>query len=269
MGSAAPLTAYLAQLGAELDYLSPHDRQLAAATPQGSSLPAASTPSQDVRRRLCVCLLRLAKDATAAMIACMPASELLTKVRAALASRRLALEQEVSLCEALVLVANGTGSVSSQADLLGELLASPLRMWSEPGNPLREAGSSAAALLGFAGVPTAGRTAPAPAATGEGAPRAKLERARLLHLPTLLTAVYLRVDMHVGGGGGGGGGAGGSSGGGGAAGGGSGSQLCAPLWHALPQLCESVRSLHPNPDPDPNPNPNPDHDPGPDPNPDR
>ena len=102
------------QLGAELDYLSPHDRQLAAATPQGSSLPAASTPSQDVRRRLCVCLLRLAKDATAAMIACMPASELLTKVRAALASRRLALEQEVSLCEALVLVANGTGSVSSQ-----------------------------------------------------------------------------------------------------------------------------------------------------------
>ena len=77
MGSAAPLTAYLAQLGAELDYLSPHDRQLAAATPQGSSLPAASTPSQDVRRRLCVCLLRLAKDATAAMIACMPASELL------------------------------------------------------------------------------------------------------------------------------------------------------------------------------------------------
>ena len=67
-----------------------------------------------MRRRLCVCLLRLAKDATAAMIACMPASELLTKVRAALASRRLALEQEVSLCEALVLVANGTGSVSSQ-----------------------------------------------------------------------------------------------------------------------------------------------------------
>ena len=35
------------QLGAELDYLSPHDRQLAAATPQGGSLPAASTPSQD------------------------------------------------------------------------------------------------------------------------------------------------------------------------------------------------------------------------------
>ena len=67
-----------------------------------------------MRRRLCVCLLRLAKDATAAMIACMPASELLTKVRAALASRRLALDQEVSLCEALVLVANGTGSVSSQ-----------------------------------------------------------------------------------------------------------------------------------------------------------
>ena len=35
-------------------------------------------------------------------------------MRAALASRRLALDQEVSLCEALVLVANGTGSVSSQ-----------------------------------------------------------------------------------------------------------------------------------------------------------
>jgi hypothetical protein len=103
-----------AQLGAELDYLSPHDRQLAAAVPQGGSLPVASTPSQDVRRRLCVCLLRLAKDATAAMIACMPAAELLPRVRATLASRRLALDQEVSLCEALVLVANGTGSVSSQ-----------------------------------------------------------------------------------------------------------------------------------------------------------
>jgi len=103
-----------AQLGAELDYLSPHDLQLAAAVPPGGSLPTASTPSQDVRRRLCVCLLRLAKDATAAMIACMPAAELLPRVRAALASRRLALDQEVSLCEALVLVANGTGSVTSQ-----------------------------------------------------------------------------------------------------------------------------------------------------------
>ena len=85
-----------------------------------------------------------------------------------------------------------------QAELLGELLASPLRMWSEAGNPLREAGTSAAALLGFAGVPTAGHSVPATAATGEPASRAKLERARLLHLPTLLTAVYLRVDMHVG-----------------------------------------------------------------------
>ena len=128
-----------------------------------------------------------------------------------------------------------------QAELLGELLASPLRMWSEAGNPLREAGTSAAALLGFAGVPTAGHSVPATAATGEPASRAKLERARLLHLPTLLTAVYLRVDMHVGGGSGSGGSSGAA---GGAAGGPSGSQLCAPLWHALPQLCETVSSLH-------------------------
>ena len=39
-------------------------------------------------------------------------------------------------------------------------------MWSEVGNPLREAGTSAAALLGFAGVPTTGRSVPATAASG-------------------------------------------------------------------------------------------------------
>ena len=103
-----------AQLGAELDYLSPHDLQLAAAVPPGGSLPTASTPSQDVRRRLCSTLVRVAKDATAPMIACMPAAQLLPKVRGLLACHGLALDQEVSLCEALVLVANGTGSTSSQ-----------------------------------------------------------------------------------------------------------------------------------------------------------
>ena len=52
-----------------LSYLAPHDQAALAARPPGAPPPAPSLAAQEVRRRLCSCLVRTAKDATAPMIA--------------------------------------------------------------------------------------------------------------------------------------------------------------------------------------------------------